>query len=222
MACGLGALARHLQLIGVTSSGRRARWRSGSSLNPNVLYLQSTPMTEPLLIGASLVALHTVGKFLASGGAPELTRAGLSLAALVLIRYEGWLVAAGLVAIAALTLGSQKVRLTLRLTSFPAIAILAFLCLSKASTGAWFVSGGFFVPENPALRQPLTALDQITTALSDLSGSALVIAGGLGGADRGRVRVCAGRPQHCQSRWHCRSFFRSWLSPPGTRSGSAT
>jgi hypothetical protein len=180
MACGLGALARHLHHAGVTA------WASaiitlGILANPSVLYLQSTPMTEPLLIGASLVALHTVGKFLASDNATDLKRAGLSLSALVLIRYEGWLVAAGLLAIAALTLGLQRVRLTLRLASFPVIAILAFLCLSKASTGAWFVAGGFFVPENPALRQPLTALDQITTGLRELAGSGIVIAGGLGG-----------------------------------------
>jgi hypothetical protein len=179
MACGLGALARHLQLIGVTSSAA-ALLALGILVNPNVLYLQSTPMTEPLLIGASLVALHAVGTLLAGDSARELTRAGWSLAALVLIRYEGWLVAGGLLAIAALTHGVPKVRHTLRLASFPAIAIVGFLCLSKASTGAWFVSGGFFVPENPALRQPLTALDQITTALRELSGSAIVIAGSVG------------------------------------------
>ena len=39
---------------------RRRRWRRRSfALNPNVLYLQSTPMTEPLLFAlTSLVVLH--------------------------------------------------------------------------------------------------------------------------------------------------------------------
>ncbi len=43
------------------------------------------------------------------------------------------------------------------------------------------MSGGFFVPENPALREPLTALDQIVTGLQELAGSAVVIAGAIGG-----------------------------------------
>jgi hypothetical protein len=167
-ACGLGALARQLQVAGV-SAPAAAILALGILANPNVLYLQSTPMTEPLLIGASLVALRAVGTWLANGGELHFTRAGWSLAALVLIRYEGWLAP-----------GRQKTRLAVRLAAYPAVAIVAFLCLGKASTGSWLVSGGFFVPENPALRQPLTAVDQITAGLRDLAGSGAVIAGALG------------------------------------------
>jgi hypothetical protein len=179
LAGGLGALARYLHRAGAAYS-TAVIVPLGILANPNVLYLQSTPMTEPMLIGASLVALNVVDGWTRSAGARERSRAGWWLAALVLIRYEGWLVAAGLLAIAALSLGRARVREVLTVALYPAAAVLAFLCLSRASTGAWFVSGGFFVAENPSLDRPLAALDQITTGLRDLAGRVVPAAGAAG------------------------------------------
>ena len=179
LACGLAALARYLRRSGATV------WTSvivplGILANPSVLYLQSTPMTEPLLIGIALLALDAVGRVVDTRDSRDGRRAGWWLAALVLTRYEGWLVAAGLLAMAAFAAGRRDGRAVVRLAAYPAVAVVAFLCLSRASTGSWFVSGGFFVPENPALRQPLTALDQIVTGLQELAGPAVVIAGAMG------------------------------------------
>jgi hypothetical protein len=181
LAGGLGALARCLHRHGA------GFWTAiiaplGILANPNVLYLQSTPMTEPLLIGISLLALDAVDEWLQTGQPHARRRAGWWLAALVLVRYEGWLIAAGLVAVAAVTLGARQLRSVLLAALSPAIAVLAFLCLSRASTGAWFVSSGFFVPENPAANQPAVAFDQVVTGLTDLAGRAVPIAGAVGGA----------------------------------------
>src|SRR5688572_33215069 len=59
-------------------------------LNPNVLYLQSTPMTEPLLFAlASLVVLHLTEW--AAGAEPRVrAAAGWTIVAACLTRYEAW------------------------------------------------------------------------------------------------------------------------------------
>ncbi|HYN08527.1 MAG TPA: hypothetical protein VES67_14185 [Vicinamibacterales bacterium] len=180
LAGGLGALARCLHRHDA------AFWTAvvaplGILANPNVLYLQSTPMTEPLLIGIALLALDAVDQWIETGDRRTRTRAGWWLAALVLVRYEGWLIAAGLVAMALVIVGRRQFRSVVAVAAYPAIAVIAFLCLSRASTGAWFVASGFFVPENPAADQPLVALDQIVTGLTDLAGRAVPIAGAAGG-----------------------------------------
>ena len=54
------------------------------ALNPNVLYLQSTPMTEPMLIGFALVAIDRLDRYLRrTGGAAG---AAWTLTALVMTR----------------------------------------------------------------------------------------------------------------------------------------
>ena len=180
LAGGLGALARYLRRSGA-AIGTAAIVPLGILANPNLLYLQSTPMTEPMLIGGALVALDAVDAWIRSALARDRSRAGWWLAALVLIRYEGWLVAAGLLAIATPALGRARVREALTVALYPALAVLAFFSLSRASTGSWFVTGGFFVPENPSLDRPLAALEQIETGLRDLAGR-VVPAAGVAGA----------------------------------------
>jgi hypothetical protein len=152
-------------------------------LNPNLLYLQATPMTEPLLIGLSaLVVLFLVEwvegtaagfRLQASGasgtsdqwpraaGARSLApgarivpwRLGLATAALAWTRYEGWLVIAAAFALTTFVLWRMGVpfvglvRRMLRLAAWPALAVLLFLINSRITVGAWFVSGGFYVPD---------------------------------------------------------------------------
>ena len=70
------------------------------ALNPNVLYLQSTPMTEPLLFAlTSLVVLHLVEW--AKSETPRRARrsSGWTIVAACLTRYEAWpIVGAAIVA----------------------------------------------------------------------------------------------------------------------------
>jgi hypothetical protein len=144
--------------------------------NPNLLYLQSTPMTEPLLIGLSLAALEAVDRWTAAGDARQVRVAGALLVALVLTRYEGWLIGAGLVGLAMLSKGPSA----LTLARAPAMAIAAFLLLSRASTGVWFVTSGFFEPNNPSRHQAGLVLEDIVTATAEIAGEPMIWAGAAG------------------------------------------
>jgi hypothetical protein len=148
-------------------------------LNPNVLYLQSTPMTEPLLFATCMAAVMFTSEWL--DGARGSNAASLALSAACLTRYEAWPITAVVVALSALVLlrrGTPFRRAMLdvaRLAAAPLAAVLLFLVNSRWTVGAWFISGGFFVPENTeALGHPAAALEQVTKGLSQLSGSALV------------------------------------------------
>ena len=62
-----------------------------------------------------------------------------------------------------------------RLGAWPALAIVLFLINSRWTVGAWFVSAGFFVPENiEALGHPLIASQQVREGLYRVSGTGLV------------------------------------------------
>lgn len=154
--------------------------------DPNVLYLQSTPMTEPLLF-AMLAASVLAGLDLARGGgdAGRVWPAGLTLALACLTRYEAWAVTAALlglvwVALARRTTPGNATRLVARVTTWPLAAIALFVVNSRVSTGAWFVTGGFFVPENEALGRPFVALWQVGWGLVTLAGPWTAALGALG------------------------------------------
>lgn len=152
-------------------------------LNPNVLYLQSTPMTEPLLFATSLTGIALTVVWIEDGGRWPVGP-GLAFAAACLTRYEAWPIAAVAIALTAAVVVrrgasiSDGVAATLRLAIFPALAIGLFLVNSRWTVGAWFISSGFFIPENTAaLGHPSVALDQIREGLGHLSGTALVWSG---------------------------------------------
>ena len=75
---------------------------------------------------------------------------------MVLLR-RGWTIPAALRAVRGLAL-------------WPFWAIAAFLVNSKVSVGAWFISTGFFVAENPARGHPWLAWTQVWEGLVRLSG----------------------------------------------------
>ncbi len=174
LSWGLAALAGYVQRA--TGSVAAALLAPALVLaNPNVLYLQSTPMTEPLLFGFSLLALASVDRFVRHPGHDTAWRAGGFLAALVLTRYEGWLVASALLLLTVLILRRRALRAPL--WSLPIAAIALFLVMSRASTGAWLQTSGFFVAQNPAFHDPAVVLDQIWSATGDLAGPWLLYAG---------------------------------------------
>ena len=76
------------------------------ALNPNLLYLQATAMTEAVYLALfiwAVVFFADARRFSASDvrkAGSSLARAGLALAAACLTRYDGWLLAASIVAIA--------------------------------------------------------------------------------------------------------------------------
>jgi hypothetical protein len=59
------------------------------------------------------------------------------------------------------------------LALWPLWALAAFVVNSKVSVGAFFISGGFYVAENPALGDPLLAWSQVWEGLIKLAGPVL-------------------------------------------------
>jgi hypothetical protein len=167
------------------------------ALNPSVLYLQATPLTEPLLLGSMLVA---VALLVAWCRAPSVDTAisradtinadavGVAFALACLTRYEAWPVTAAALALAVWArsrLGEtipQAVRATRRVAIHPAAAIAAFLVFSRIVVGEWFVAGGFFVPENAAQGDVGAVVRQIAWGLRALSGATLMTAAAAGAA----------------------------------------
>lgn len=150
-------------------------------LNPNVLYLQSTPMTEPLLFGTVMLSIALTAEWLAFEAGSTPRRAGIALAAACLTRYEAWPVTAAILVLSVLVLirgglpVTRSIRATADLATYPAVAVVLFLINSRWTVGSWFVSSGFFVAENlAAMGHPLVAWDQLREGLYRLSGTALV------------------------------------------------
>jgi hypothetical protein len=147
--------------------------------NPNVLYLQSTPMTEALLFGLSFMALLAVDTWTARGRTRDAHWAGLVLAALVLTRYEGWLIGGLLVA------GAWAVRPSPRtgwiwLAVYPVIGIAAFFWLSYWSSGVLLATSGFYTPNNPARGSWIASLGRVVAITNDIAGPAVMAIGAAG------------------------------------------
>ncbi len=62
----------------------------------------------------------------------------------------------------------------------PAAAIVGFVIFSKIVIGAWFVSSGFFVPENRSLGRPWLSAVEIFWGIQALSGWVVLAAGAVG------------------------------------------
>ena len=192
MALGAGSLASLLLRI----TGSTAAALAGAVLvmaNPNVVYLQSTPMTEPLLFGLSLFAVATTASWLdrfdGIGELPPATVPGIALVAACMTRYEAWAITAAILVLAFAVLVRRAtparvaVRGVTRLALWPIVAIVVFSTNSRWVVGEWFVSGGFFVPENvDAIGHPLVAWRQVREGLADLSAPAVPLGGYIGTA----------------------------------------
>ncbi len=197
------------------ASGSLAAAVAGASvfaLNPDVLYLQSTPMTEALLLalivmGASLtidwldivsatnridagrVSPAEAGSDTPSRGArapgaraAEL-RAGCTIAAACLTRYEAWPVTAALLAVSVAVLrlrgmkASAAVRRALDLARYPGAVVGLFLVQSRLTVGKGFVTGGFFVPDNLDTGNPFRAIGSVWWGLHVVSGYGVELVG---------------------------------------------
>jgi hypothetical protein len=161
------------------------------ALNPNVLYLQSTPMTEPLLLALTTVSVAV----LIDSSRREPALVGWLFALACLTRYEAWPVTAAALA-AAVWIEWRRgnpFRAALRsagaIALYPAVAIVAFIIFSRVVIGQWFVASGFFVPENKALHDPVMAAAEIWWGAHMLSGYAIVLLGAAGVAALAAIGV---------------------------------
>ncbi|MBV9180974.1 MAG: hypothetical protein JO356_06650 [Acidobacteria bacterium] len=105
--CGIFRLLRTL-LVGDHWPARFAGWLGAAvfALNPNLLYLQSTAMTEPLYLALFIWAVVFFSGAVVrcregdrDGATSCLGKAGLCLAGACLTRYDGWVLAAVMVTI---------------------------------------------------------------------------------------------------------------------------
>jgi hypothetical protein len=182
------------------------------AINPNVLYLQSTPMTEPLLMALTTLGVAllirwcrsqppaTDGGRLLSGTDTDVTGTaarpssiGSILALACLTRYEAWPITACALLAAGFALHGgasrpQAWRAVARIAIYPALAIAGFTIFSRVVIGQWFVGGDFFVPENKARNDLSMSADELVWGVRALSGPLLIW---LGAAGTGALAVMA-------------------------------
>ena len=161
------------------------------ALNPNVVYLQATPMTEPLLLGLTTLSvalllrwinspLDSADPWVLESRGKSTSRAGAitgwAFALACLTRYEAWPVTACALAAAvwarwrrgdSLTAAFRRV---MPIAWYPAVAIVAFAIFSRVVIGEWLVASGFFVPDNKSLGQPVLSAAEIWWGMHQLSG----------------------------------------------------
>jgi hypothetical protein len=150
------------------------------ALNPNILYLQSTPMTEPLLMALTLASVALLVAWCDGEEAVSTGTVGVAFALACMTRYEAWPVM-GAALVAAICVRwrqgsrfSDALRAVIGIAIYPATAIAAFIVFSRIVTGAWFAND-FFVPENPAKGHPYEALKEIAWGVRELSGYGLLL-----------------------------------------------
>ena len=152
-------------------------------LNPNLLYLHTTPMTEPLLLAGVTVCTLWLCEWVLLNQDEVTARLGLALFAAMWTRYEAWAVL-GCALVAALWASSRLgasgpavMRRAWRLAAWPAAAVALFLVNSRITTGTWFVTGGFFVPDAARQGQWGASLASVWGGTHQLSTQATVIVG---------------------------------------------
>ncbi len=116
-------------------------------LNPDMLYLQSTPMGETLMYMTILLAVLGLVHWVQTDRYQYLLLASVSVFALTLVRYEGWVMAMALIGVVgyvcvrkgyALFRGDQKAQgLTLAFAFLPAIGIGGWMLWNRLIFGDW-------------------------------------------------------------------------------------
>jgi hypothetical protein len=151
--------------------------------NPNLLYLHTTPMTEPLLLAATFLAVLWLVEWVDSPGfgirdsefdlPPKLACA---LFAAMWTRYEAWPVVAAAIAAAGYSMWRHgaslpvSLRRVAKLALWPASAVAIFLINSRITVGVWFVSDGFYVVDPSYAHQPWRTIVGIWWGTHQLSG----------------------------------------------------
>lgn len=172
------AAAACLALLILRVTGSRVAGLAAAGVflsDPNVLYLQSTPMTEPLLLALLAAAVLAVVEWCREARLGDTWRPGAVVALACLTRYEAWPVSVLLLGLALLHVARghgvrHAARGIGRIAAWPVAAALLFVVNSRVSTGAWFVTGGFYVPDNPAHGSPISALSQVWYGTVHLTG----------------------------------------------------
>jgi hypothetical protein len=191
---GLSGSALSIACFGVTvyAAARLVMLATGSALgagtaalllglNPNLLYLQATPMTEPLLLATTFLVVLWLYEWVPLNQDAVPARLNAALFAAMWTRYEAWPIVCAAIVLATYVSWAigASVRTALargvRLAIWPAIAVVLFVINSRITVGSWFVTGGFYVPDPVYQGHPLTDLiavwwgtHQLSTRLTEL------------------------------------------------------
>jgi hypothetical protein len=159
-------------------------------VNPNLLYLQSTPAIEPLLLGTTLLAVamlvewcvrwESAGLTVPATRTADLkvrtTSIGLAFALACVTRHEAWLVSGAALAAAVASRWRERARLSgairdvAPMALYPAVAIGISLLVRRIVVGQWFAIGSY-VADDPAFGHPWTAANQMLTGVRALGGT---------------------------------------------------
>lgn len=124
-----------LRLGRLAFSSRTAGWIAALALmlNPNVLYMQSTPMTEMSLICSAVIAIYYAVSWAHDERTADLVKCAAATAAGTLIRYDGWALAL------ALTLILGFIAWRRRGWTYAESHLLLFGTLAFAGCAGWLV-----------------------------------------------------------------------------------
>jgi hypothetical protein len=154
--------------------------------HPDVLYLQATPMTEALLMGLCLFGVAQTWRWVEAGGGGRVWPIGGTFALACLTRYEAWPITAAALVLAAGVLRWRGLpadavgRRVGVMAAVPLAAIVAFLCLSQATVGAWLVTGGFHELDPALHRRPFAGVLAVAHGAAVVNGYVTVLLGVLG------------------------------------------
>jgi hypothetical protein len=172
-------------LVASATGSRAAAWAAFAVLaaQPDILYLQSTPMTEPLLLALCLLGAACTWRWLDAGAVGHPWHAGASLALACLTRFEAWPISAAIAACAAVSMklkGLSWITATARaavLAAYPIAAIGAFMALGRATVGHWLVTDGFYQIDPSTYHRLLTGVRYVGAAIVSLNGLGTVTIG---------------------------------------------
>jgi hypothetical protein len=124
-----------------------------------------------------LMAVGAVDHWLDTGSRTARGVAVLTIVSIALTRYEGWLIAGALVALAAWPLGSRTINRAAALATPLAVVIGVFLFFGWTTTGVWFTSSGFFERDPRTDGNLVAVLTLVGESTLALGGSAVAAAG---------------------------------------------
>jgi hypothetical protein len=174
--CGATAAAVYRLSGSVTASVIGA---SVLATNTNVLYLQSTAMTEPLVMAALAVGLAALVRH-SPHERGQWWLGGLALAAACLTRYEAWIASLAVVGALAATRPAVARGDLARVALPPVTACALFALFSYSTSGHWLVTSGFYEPTNTSAGSWMSAFAQLAHSLNRLAGLPVVLLGVVG------------------------------------------
>lgn len=151
--------------------------------HPDVLYLQATPMTESLLMGLCLLGIALTWQWIKTDQAGRTWPAGVALSLACLTRYEAWPITVTTVGVAAGVLMMRGVQFRVAvgrvatLASYPAVAVMAFMMLSRLTVGSWLVTGGFFDIDQSTYHKPFPVVGAVWAGLRGINGDVMMAIG---------------------------------------------